>query len=215
VNTAPLDDGSGKVETGISLNVDITERKLEEQRKQEAEESKREFYRSTILAATDGKLIISDYSEIEKMAGPSLASWTILGPEDSSKVRHGVEDSATNAGMEESRVFDLVIGVGELVANVVKHVGTGRASLHQLHDTLLFVCRDDGTGIEAGILPQATLSKGYSTIRSLGMGYKEVIMLSDRVWLATGPAGTTVAVEMKMISQTVPTEILALLDKPW
>lgn len=208
-NTAPLYDDSGKAVLGIGLNIDITDRKLEEQRKLELEKNKREFYRSTIFAATDGKLVIADHEEIEEMVGPSLASWSIAGSEDVSTVRHGVEEVARSVGMEESKIDDLVLCVGELTTNAVKHAGGGDASVHQLPEALLFVCRDHGPGIEAKILPQATLKTGYSTAPSLGIGYKEVILLADRVSLATGPAGTTVAVEMKLQPQPLATELLA------
>ncbi|MEN6519942.1 MAG: PAS domain S-box protein [Armatimonadota bacterium] len=212
-NTAPLYDESGNVVSGIGLNIDITERTLQEQRRLELEKNKRDFYRSTILAATGGKLVVTDHEEIEKMAGPSLASWSITEPEEVRTVRHGVADVARSAGMDEPKIEDLVLCVGELMTNTIKHAGGGDASIHQLPDALLFVCRDHGPGIETMVLPQVTLEKGYSTAHSLGMGYKEVIQIGDKVSLATDPRGTTVAVEMKLKHEQVSSEAQALLDR--
>ncbi|NIM07285.1 MAG: PAS domain S-box protein, partial [Armatimonadetes bacterium] len=44
----------------IGSLLDITERKMAEQKRQELEANKREFYRRTILAATGGRLVISE-----------------------------------------------------------------------------------------------------------------------------------------------------------
>lgn len=74
------------------------------------------------------------------------------------------------------------------------------------------MCEDHGPGIDAAALPLATLEKGYSTAHSLGMGYKEVIQLADKVSLATGPTGTTVAVKMKLRPEEVSPAVRALLN---
>jgi anti-sigma regulatory factor (Ser/Thr protein kinase) len=57
---------------------------------------------------------------------------------------------------------------------------------------------DHGPGIPALTLPDVALRRGYSTAGTLGMGYKIMISFVDKVYLATGPKGTTVAVEMKL-----------------
>lgn len=212
-NIVPLYDNLGKPIWGIGLHVDVTERKLQEQRKLELEENKRQFYRSTIFAATDGKLIITNQEEIEKTAGSSIASWDVGRPEEVTIVRSGIKEAAKSAGMAESKIDDLALCVGELVTNVIKHAERGKASLRQLPGALLFVCEDHGPGINTMTLPQATLQKGYSTARSLGMGYKEVIQLADKVSLATGPEGTIVAVEVKLQPEEVSPQAQALLDR--
>lgn len=128
-------------------------------------------------------------------------------------MRHGVTDAAKSAGMAASKVEDLAVCVGELVANAIKHARGGQASLHKLPDALLFVCEDHGPGIYHINLPQATLQKGYSTAQSLGMGYKGIIHLADKVNLATGSSGTTVAVEMKLQPEKIPPQAQVLLDR--
>ncbi len=46
-------------------------------------------------------------------------------------------------------------------------------------------------------LPDVALTRNYSTAGTLGMGYNLMIRFSDRVYLATGPEVTIVAIEMK------------------
>jgi anti-sigma regulatory factor (Ser/Thr protein kinase) len=82
--------------------------------------------------------------------------------------------------------------------NALKHAGSGQASLHKPNDELIFVVSDHGPGIEAVTLPEVALVRGYSTAGTLGMGYKAVLSIADRVYLATGPGGTAVAVAMSL-----------------
>ncbi len=175
---------------------DITERKLIEQRRLQMEEHKREFYRRTILAATEGKLEITERDEIERAEGPAIASWEIHRSEDLSVIRNRIASIAESEGMEEPRVYDFVLAAGEATTNVIKHAGTGTASIHRKNDGLLLVVSDRGPGIEALALPDVALKRGYTTAVSLGMGYKAIISIADKVYLATGPGGTTVAIEM-------------------
>ncbi|MDH7480456.1 MAG: PAS domain S-box protein [Armatimonadota bacterium] len=182
----------------IGTLLDITERVKAEERRLELERQKREFYRKTILAATQGKLVISEKEEIEKIAGKPIASWEIKSGKDLGIIRHEVAKLAETEGMDQSRIYDFVLCVGELTTNALKHAGSGTASLHRLDDRLMFVVADRGPGIEALVLPEVALVKGYSTAGTLGMGYKAVLTVADKVYLATGHGGTTVAVEMSL-----------------
>jgi PAS domain S-box-containing protein len=177
---------------------DITDRKRTERELRELEAHKREFYRRTILAATEGKLTISEPEEIEKLVGTLLGAWEIHGVEDVAVIRSQATKLAREAGIDESRVYDVTGCVVESAANAVKHAGGGRAALYKLTDRLLFVVTDAGPGIGAFRLPDVALTKGYSTAGTLGMGYKVMINMADRVYLATGPQGTTVATELRL-----------------
>lgn len=209
-NSAPVYDASGRVTMGLSLGIDITERKLAEQRRRELEEHKREFYRRTIMAATEGKLVITERDEIHKLMGPSTGSWNIVSAEDLGSTRHAVAAAARSIGMDEKRIHDFILAVGEAVTNAFKHAGGGTASLHRKDDSLLFVVSDRGPGIEALTLPEAVLRAGYSTTASLGMGYKAMLSIADKVYLATGPTGTTVAIEMKLRAVEKPLGTITL-----
>lgn len=177
---------------------DITERKRSEQREKEQAAEYLAFCRRTVLAATDGKLIIMDRSDIESVLQPAIKSWAVETEEDVSAIRNAVVSLAKAHEMEESRVDNLALCVGEAVTNALKHAGIGEASIHPTVDGLIFLVSDRGPGIPSVALPEVALRRGYSTAGTLGMGYKILIQLSDRIYLATGRDGTTVAVEMKL-----------------
>jgi len=211
-NITPVYNASGNVMMGISLGIDVTERKLAEERQRELDQHKRDFYRRTILAATEGKLHIVERAEIEKVAGPPIASWKIKRGEDLGVIRHAVGRIAQSMGMDEDRIFDFVLCAGEATTNALKHAGRGAASLHEIAGGLMLVVSDRGPGIDALTLPEVSLKRGYSTAGSLGMGYKSILSVADKVYLATGPTGTTVAIEMKLQEVEKPLAVVVLPD---
>jgi anti-sigma regulatory factor (Ser/Thr protein kinase) len=114
--------------------------------------------------------------------------------------------------MDESRVYDFVLCLGEAATNAIKHASRGEVSVYQRNGTLLLLVTDNGPGIQAINLPDVALKKGYSTTVSLGMGYKALISIADMVYLATGPEGTTVAVEMRLHPADRPVVEITLPD---
>ncbi|MHB1002130.1 MAG: PAS domain S-box protein [Armatimonadota bacterium] len=200
-NTTPVRDANGKIIMGISLNIDITERKQAEQREKELENHKRDFYRRTILAATEGKLEITERQDIKRIAGPSIYKQQIIYGEDLSIIRNQVAEIVDPAGMDESRIYDFILAIGEATTNAYKHAGGGTTSLHRTPDGFIFVVSDRGPGIDALTLPEVALTRGFSTAGTLGMGYKAILAIADKTYLSTGPSGTTVAIEMKLHSE--------------
>ncbi len=59
-----------------------------------AEEQKREFYRRTILAATQGKLVMADREDIEQAAGPPVVAWSVRHGEELGAIRHAIKRGA-------------------------------------------------------------------------------------------------------------------------
>lgn len=165
-------------------------------REREVEAQQSEFYRRTILAATEGKLVISDYKDVTQVQGTPIAYWEVRKPADVGSVRDEVRRIAASEGMDESRIDDLAVCVGELTTNALNHAGGGGAFLSRSGDSLICLVSDSGPGIQAVALPHVALELGYTTAVSLGVGYKLLVSLGDRVYLATGPEGTTVAVKM-------------------
>ncbi len=180
----------------VKLAKSLAERDSLMESLQATEERQREFYRRAILAATEGKLLISERVEIETLVGKSVASWNIREFADVATVRDAIADLAAQAGMPQARVYNFLGCVVEAAGNAVKHTGGGKASLHRRKGKLVFVVSDSGHGIGAMDLPDVALTRGYSTAGTLGMGYKVMIHFADKVYLATGPDGTTVANEM-------------------
>lgn len=134
--------------------IDITERKKAEAREKDLEQQQLEFYRKTILAATDGKLVITSRNEILSIAGQSISSWDINSANDLAAIRHGTGNLAREAGMDETRVDQFVLAIGEVTTNTIKHAGAGTASIHCVDDGVLFVVSDRGPGIPALSLPE-------------------------------------------------------------
>lgn len=180
------------------LLMDTTERELAEKREREAEKQNTEFYRRTILAATNGKLVISDSSDINSMACDTIASWNVENNDNLSEMHREVRRLTEKLGMPEQKVMDFVACAVEAATNATKHACGGRAYLCRRDNSLVYVVTDSGPGIGAMALPEVALVRGYSTAGTLGMGYKVMLNLADKVYLSTGPSGTTVAIEMSL-----------------
>lgn len=192
----------------MSSYIDITEQKMAEQRRLEFEAHQREFYRRTILAATAGKLVVAEREEIDNITCPSVASWKVTDASDLSSIRKQVKELALKEGMDEDRIYDFILAIGEATTNAVKHAHGGVAQLCYRGDSIVFVMSDNGPGIEALVLPEVVLTGGKSTAGTLGVGYKTILSVADTVYLSTGPNGTTLAIEMK----TAPAEQPLLLE---
>lgn len=180
----------------LAICRDITERNraIEKRRalEMEMEKHKRQFYRETILSVTEGKLDVTDTETIE----PYISSGThIIEVSEASQVsvaRRQAEDFCRERGIDEDRLNEFIIGVGEAVTNAVKHSDGGLVHLGESDDTVWVVIEDTGKGIDSLILPSATLRRGFSTKPSMGLGYSIILDVADRVLLKTDPSGTTV-----------------------
>jgi PAS domain S-box-containing protein len=198
ISATPIFDSEHRFQGSFAMLTDITEHKQYEDRQ-------REFYRRTILAATDGKLQLTEKKEIEKIAGSPAVVFRVEDAEDFRHIRTEVTDIARSLGMDETRVGDYVVSVGEAVTNAIKHAGGAEVSIHTEREAILSVISDNGPGIEAMSIPEVALKKGYTTTGTLGMGYKVMTSISDKVYLATGSWGTTVGIEMSIKpTETIP-----------
>jgi PAS domain S-box-containing protein len=197
-SAAPVRGADGRVVGSAVAIQDITALKQAEEAATAAEESKHQFYLRTILAATDGKLVITEKSVADQVGGTVIGTWRISEPSDVGSVRRSIEAAAMSAGMEEPRLGQLAVAVGEAATNAYRHAGQGEAFLYRSQNAVTVVISDRGPGIPALSMPDVALRRGYSTAGTLGMGYKVMISYADRVFLATGPEGTTVALEMKL-----------------
>ena len=178
---------------------DVTERKAAADALHEVENQRVDFYRRTLLAATGGKLLTMDRSDIETLAGYPEECWAITTAADLGRIRREVSDSCEAAGLDEERLSRFSICLGEALTNALKHAGGGRATLHRVAGRVIVLVSDEGPGIGELNLPEVALAPGYSTAGTLGMGYKVMISFADRVYLYTGPDGTVVGLEMELV----------------
>lgn len=211
-STTPVYGSAGEITMGISLNVDITDRKLAEQRSSELMEQQTQFYRQTILSATGGKLEICRREEIERITGSIVEKYEIFKPADITATRHRIKQLMIAKGMPVERAENLSLCVGEATTNALKHAGGGKVALMTQDSRVMVRVSDEGSGMDALILPRVILERGYSTGGSLGMGYALILTLADQVCLCTGPYGTTVVIEMELEARVEVPSIEALPD---
>lgn len=192
----------------------IRRKEWEQQVRIEAEEAKKEFYKGTIFAVTDGKLNLVTYSEIESLLPLETINVPLSAHEDLVTLRAVVERLSKENGIDDDRTFMLTSAVSEAAANAVKHANGGLARV-AAHGGRIQICiQDRGTGMDALVLPKATLMKGFSTKPSMGLGYSLILAVSDTVYLATEKQGTWVLME-ECVTVPEPEYDLSKLPDNW
>jgi PAS domain S-box-containing protein len=202
-STAPIFDDQHNFKGSLAMFTNITDRK-------QAEEREKDFYRLTILAATEGKLNLTERDNIENIAGQPYATFPLSNEEDFRNLRTAIIEIARAHRMDEVRAGDYRVAIGEAVTNATKHAGGGTVSIHILPGALFTIVSDKGPGIEALSIPKVALEKGYTTAGTLGMGYKVMISIADKIYLSTGPWGTMVGIEMSIEEPKVTPDISLL-----
>lgn len=210
----------GNIVGAVIAFQDITQRKETERELMRAHEEvlgteleKKRFYREVIRTVSKNRLHLVDPGDIPAEGRP-VAEGRLESPADDREARRRVREAATEAGMEMNRVRELTLAVGEATTNAVKHATLGRYEVYLTDDRVIVRVTDRGEGISEQDLPASLLEAGYSTKVSLGMGYTLMLELSDRVWLATGPEGTTLQLEKHITPIETPnTSMLTAIDR--
>ncbi|HTE18172.1 MAG TPA: ATP-binding protein, partial [Armatimonadota bacterium] len=168
----------------------------------DAEREQKRFSCEILLCVTQGKLRLVDPDEMP-MEGSLALELAVEDGSDYARLRSELRQIAERAGMRSEAVDDMVLLVGEVITNSIKHAGGGRCVVAVTPERLVARVSDHGGGIRPEHLPAALLTPGFSTKVSLGMGFTLILELADRVWLSTGPRGTIVQVE-KQLGPTPP-----------
>lgn len=168
------------------------------QRTIQAELEKKQFYREVIRAVTRGKLELVDQEEVPQL-GDLVANLPCSTGAEYAAVRTAVRKLCADAEMSEDRSADLLLAAGEAITNAMKHATEGRCLLYRGTESVALRVIDQGAGIASHQLPATILTPGFSTKVSLGMGYTMMLQLCDRMWLATGPEGTLIQLEKKIV----------------
>ena len=155
----------------------------------------RAFLRDVLASVTEGRLILCDTADdLPHPLTPAHGPIPLSRAGGLAEMRHQAIDLAPD--MKEERRHDLVTAVSEAGMNAVTHGGGSGTGWVAVSDTGTVQVRveDQGHGISLEHLPKATLARGYSTKASLGHGFK-MMQQVDRVYVLTGPTGTTVVLE--------------------
>ncbi len=170
------------------------ERKRIEQRLVESEIRERAFLKDVLVSVTEGKLHLCDSaSDLPERFSP-LGAPILLTEQTLRVLRHQAREAGKALGFREERINDLITAASEAGMNAVVHAGGGIGTIEMDADegTIQVRIEDQGSGIDVGNIPRATLDRGYTTAGTLGHGFKMVLYTIDTAWLLTGRTGTTI-----------------------
>jgi anti-sigma regulatory factor (Ser/Thr protein kinase) len=192
--TADTVDALSAVADALAQGVD---RKQVEQRLLESEARQRGILQDALASVTGGRLRLCARREElpERFPAATDSDPIMLTRENLRAVRVRAAEAAESAGLDSERINDLLTAVGEAGMNAVTHAGGGTADIYVSGNEVQVWIEDQGHGIEMNRLPDATLKHGHSTTGTLGHGFKMMLQAIDRLWLLTGPTGTTVVLE--------------------
>lgn len=197
---------------------DVTERKRAEDAKREfehnIEKQKRRFYRDTILSVTNGKFNICDAEDIEPYIQSAEIKFGVNNRSDVPVARSRVEEYCRGKGLRNDELQAFMIGVGEAITNAIKHAPEGHVYAGTSNGDVWVGVADNGPGIDSVILPYVALRRGYSTKKSMGLGYSIMLDVADQVLLKTGEDGTTVILS-KSFEKMVPEISIDQLPDTW
>jgi len=124
---------------------------------------------------------------------PPAGSESITYLSDLSAARGMVTSYASRAGATEDAIADLVLAVGEIAANTLRHPG-GRGTLHIWHTAEEILCQVDDQGLIADPLAGR---KRPALDASGGHGLWLVNQLCDLVQLRSFPTGVVVRLRLR------------------
>jgi PAS domain S-box-containing protein len=174
------------------------ERKRVEQRLAQSEVYRRAFLRDVLAGVTEGKLRLCDNVADLPPRLPPIGEAILLTRQNLRAVRHQAMAAAALLRFDKDRSNDLLTAVGEIAMNAVVHAGggTGQVGVDPESGTVQVWVEDTGGGIDMNRLPRATLERGFTTAPSnFGHGFWLSLRTASRIWLLTGPGGTTVVLE--------------------
>ncbi|RJQ56001.1 MAG: ATP-binding protein [Actinobacteria bacterium] len=168
-----------------------------------SEERIRQTYVDVLDAVTGGRLILLTEEELRRQLGYALTEPARVTQASAlSEVRHRIADAARSRIPEQVESSILVNAAAEALNNSLKHARGGAYQVFAQNGTVQVLISDGGPGIDFRNLPKATLTPGFSTMATLGVGFTIMLQLSDRVLLSTRPGRTIIVLEVS--KTTVP-----------
>ena len=188
--------------------LDVTERVVMDGERAQMEGERREaavrqqtFLREILASVTEGKLLLSNSSTQLPAPLTAVGEPIPLTPKAGLwELRRCAQAAALGAGHSDARQFDLITAASEAGMNAIVHAGGGTARVSVGGTgTVQVRVEDQGAGIAMENLPRAALARGFTKAGSLGHGLKMMLETADRVYLLTGPEGTTAVVEQERV----------------
>lgn len=188
---------------------DVTERHEAEEERRTAARARQTFVKDLLASVTEGRLQLCSLPEDLPSPLAVLGAPLSLTPTALRRLRQTVHLALDDLAFPTERIQDLVTAASEAAMNAIQHAGGGTARVCALSDMMQVWIEDQGTGIAMERLPRATLEAGYSEAGSLGHGFWLMLQTADRVWLLTGPSGTTVVLEQGRSARLTPAWLTA------
>ena len=175
---------------------DINERKKAEEAIKQKDLDIRRAYVDVLSAVTGGKLILMSQDEIENALGePVTKVLKATSFEQLAKIRKQVRKNFNEKFPKLEEIDDMLLAAGETLTNSIKHAHGGSLTMYKKNQLMQILIEDKGPGIDFSQLPKATLLSGFSTSKSLGVGFDVMLEFSDRVLLFTEPGKTMIVLE--------------------
>ena len=162
---------------------------------QEHEENCRIILCAELCDITNGVFqLCGNPSELPHLA-PHCGDLIPLSPPQMPGLLRHVQETAAKVGMTKEHCHDLTTAVHEAAMNALVHGnhGTGQIGITSTNSVQVWI-RDSGKGIPHEPLYDAVLPPDLSSAGTLGEGF-EMMQVVDRLWLLTGPDGTTIVLE--------------------
>lgn len=96
-----------------------------------------------------------------------------------------------NYGISDVKVIELTTIISELGYNIVKYTKNGTIKFNINDQTVTIIASDKGSGIQD---IENSISEGYSSSGTLGLGLNAIVRLSDEFDIQTSKNGTTIVV---------------------
>ncbi len=160
----------------------------------------RAFLKDVLFAVTEARLVLCDGEGDLPPRFPALGEAIPLSGPALRAVRQRATEAAAACGLPPEKAHDLQSAASEAAMNAVSHAGGGAARVGADADRgrVQVWVEDHGPGIGVDQLHRAVLERGFTTGGSgFGHGYFLILRSADRVYLLTGPTGTTLVLEVE------------------
>jgi len=201
IRAVPILEADGSIREWVGVHTDVTERRGMEAAREALLAQQGAFLRDVLASVTEGKLLLSTNPAQLPLPRMPFGEPIALTKEGGLRaLRLRAQEAAEQMGLSQERQHDLLTAASEAGMNAIVHGGGGVGRVSAGLDGVVQVrVEDQGSGITMENLPRATLARGFSTKETLGHGLKMMLETADRLYLLTGPTGTTVVIEQERI----------------